>query len=345
MENLKKLFSKKKVLITGHTGFKGYWLTFILLTLNARVYGISLKKYPRINLFKNYKNKNLKNYYFDIRNIKKLKKLVNTINPDYVFHLAAQSLVIKSQKKLRETLDVNILGTINVLESLKNLRNLKLIFITTTDKVYSQNKNKIFYKEKDILNGDDPYEVSKVTQDNLSKLYFNYVFKNKVGILVARAGNVIGGADFSDNRILPDIIKSYFYKKKLILRNPKSVRPFQDILDCLINYLNLIWKLRKSKSFHCFNVGPKKNNHINVKKLASFFLSKNQIKISTKKNKFKEKKYLYLDTKKIRSKITVYDSPLDSTVGRILTWYKIFYQKRENINNLSIRQIKDYLNV
>jgi len=124
-----------------------------------------------------------------------------------------------------------------------------------------------------------------------------------------------------------------------------GIKDWYKNLKDLINYLNLIWKLRKSKSFHCFNVGPKKNNHINVKKLASFFLSKNQIKISTKKNKFKEKKYLYLDTKKIRSKINVYDSPLDSTVGRIFTWYKTFYQKRENINNLSIRQIKDYLNV
>jgi len=212
LENLKKFYNKKKIFITGHTGFKGTWLCIILNYLNSSIYGYSLSPEKNSLFNKSKIRKNLStNIYADITNVNELKKRIKSSNPEIIFHLAAQPLVIDSYKEPLKTFNTNIMGTSNLLECLRDIKSVKSVVIITTDKVYKIEKKNRNYKESDQLGGFDPYSISKVGAEIITDSYIKSFFKNSKlqnKVSTVRAGNVIGGGDFSKNRLVPDIINA-----------------------------------------------------------------------------------------------------------------------------------------
>ena len=241
-KKLKKFWKGKKVFITGHTGFKGTWLLIFLNLLGAKVYGYSLreKKNSFYTLVK--KKVNLKkNIYSDVCDYNKLDKAIKNLKPEIIFHFAAQSLVGESFKKPFETFNTNFNGTLNILKSIQKKNFIKSVIITTTDKVYKIQKSNHQFEEKDEIGGIDPYSASKVCAEIVSNSYIKSIYKNSLHnkISIVRAGNVLGGGDYADYRLVPDIIKILRSNKKLIIRNPNHIRPWQHVIEPLYGYLLL----------------------------------------------------------------------------------------------------------
>ena len=241
--DLKKIFNKKRVIVTGHTGFKGSWLTAWLKQLGSDVMGISLDPPTFPSHFLSAKiNYGIKDVILDIRNKKNLEKKIISYKTDFVFHLAAQSLVGLSYKNPTLTWQTNVIGTLNILDSLRKLKNQCNVVIVTSDKCYFNKEIRFGYKETDILGGKDPYSSSKASAELLVKSFINSYFfykKSKVRIATARAGNVIGGGDWATDRIIPDCISSWSKGNKAKLRNPKSTRPWQHVLEAVGGYICL----------------------------------------------------------------------------------------------------------
>jgi CDP-glucose 4,6-dehydratase len=351
--NLKKHFKNKKVLVTGHTGFKGSWLSYWLTLLGANVIGLSVSIPTNPSHFEaiNLKNK-IKHIKADVRNLQLLKKIFKKYQPDYVFHLAAQSLVNKSYKNPIYTWETNTLGTLNVLQSLRELKKNCVAVIITSDKSYKNLEIKRGYNEKDILGGKDPYSASKASAEIAIQSYLSSFFphkKTKVLIGVARAGNVIGGGDWSENRLIPDCIKSTSKNKKVMIRNPGSTRPWQHVLEAIWGYLLLASNLKKNKKLHgqVFNFGPNNNNNHNVISLIKL-MHKYWKKISWKtinknKNFFYESNLLKLNSNKAK-KILKWKCILtfSETIALVTDWYKKYYTHSDKIYKTSFTQIKKY---
>jgi CDP-glucose 4,6-dehydratase len=289
--SLRKFWKGKKVFLTGHTGFKGSWLSILLNLLGAKVVGYSLKPFTKPNLFDLAKLERLIHVSIigDIRDYDKLKKCINKFSPDFIVHMAAQPLVRESYKSAKYTYEVNTLGTVNILNILNELSYVKSALIITTDKVYFNNNKKIYFKENDILGGLDPYSSSKSCAELAVNSYNHSFFKKKnIYVATARAGNVIGGGDFSKNRIVPDYFRSLLKNKKLILRSPNSIRPWQHVLDPLNGYLLLLMKLyKKQKSANSsFNFGPKKLSNQSVSNVINLINKdfNNSVKVIKKHN-------------------------------------------------------------
>ena len=272
----KKVFWKnKKVVITGCTGFKGSWLSFILKRYGAKIYGIALKPQNKNDIFtKSNLLKEIKFYECDINDSKKLKNLFKKIKPDITFHLAAQSLVLVGYQKKEETYKTNIIGSSNVIEACRNLKKKTTLLITTTDKVYKNYNKKKYFKENDTIGGNDPYSVSKAALEVLCDYYLDLSKKDKFfSLSVARSGNVIGGGDWSANRLFPDIINALKKNKEIVVRSPNSTRPWQHVLDPLYGYLNLVEKNFKNKKYcKAYNFGPK-NNSSEILNINSFMVA------------------------------------------------------------------------
>ena len=311
ISKLKKFWNNKKVFITGHTGFKGSWLCIILSYLNSEIFGYSLKASKNSLFIKSkIKKKLTSNTYSDINNISKLKKKLKQSQPEIIFHLAAQPLVLESYKKPLKTFTTNIIGTLNLLECVRNIKSVKSIVIITTDKVYKINKKNIPYKELDQLEGFDPYSASKVGAEIIVDSYIKSFFKKTVlqnKISTARAGNVIGGGDFSKNRLVPDIIKAINNKQVLKIRNPDHIRPWQHVLDPLMGYLTLAEKQYKNEvdnSEHAWNFGPNKNNFKKVIDVVEYVKKIENLNYNlAKNNNFIESKVLKLDSIKAKKKL------------------------------------------
>tara|TARA_Y100000590_G_scaffold462174_1_gene625606 strand:+ start:360 stop:1412 length:1053 start_codon:yes stop_codon:yes gene_type:complete len=293
----------KKVFITGHTGFKGCWLAIILLNFGAKVKGYSLKP-ERVSLYNDVNlSRKIKSKYGDIRNFNNLKKEINNFKPEIFFHLAAQPLVLDSYKDPYNTFDTNILGTLNVLECIRNQKSIKSSIIVTTDKCYQNNEKKKTFKETDSLGGKDPYSWSKVCAEYLTETYLKkFLCINKSNIATVRGGNVIGAGDYGKNRIVPDIIESIKNNKIVKIRNPQSIRPWQHVIDCLTGYINLSQKLYSNKKYcGSWNFGPKINKIYTVKEITKKIITmckyEKKYKVVKDKSK-KEAKFLLLNSKK-----------------------------------------------
>ena len=352
MNNLKtnNFWKGKKVFITGHTGFKGSWLCLLLKHLGANVTGYSLKPLNKKNLFSEAKIKNLinKSIIADIRNKNKLFIELKKSKANIVFHLAAQALVRESYLNPIDTFKTNIIGTANILDCISKINSIKSSVIITSDKVYDIKKNKIF-KESDLLGGIDPYSASKVCSEHVFLAYVNSFFKNsrKRSIATARAGNVIGGGDYSKDRLIPDIIKSVKLKRKILIRNPKSIRPWKHVLDPISGYINLAEKLYKNRfsQTHSWNFGPNVQNCKTVKYIANKIAYKTNSKIKIikeKTNLFKETVLLRLDNRKAKKMLKWYPKwSLDYSIQKILDWN--FKNPGMNKQKVCFNQIKDYL--
>jgi len=351
-----KNFNNKKVLITGHTGFKGSWLTMWLNILGARVVGISnnfpssLNHYKLLNLDKKILSKNL-----DIRNLKVLKRFIRKYQPDFVFHLAAQSIVKTAYEDPIKTWSTNAIGTVNILESLRQLKKKCVAVIITSDKCYENLEIKRGYHENDRLGGKDPYSASKASADIAIKSYIKSFFShknNKVFIATARAGNVIGGGDWSSNRLIPDCVRSWSKKKKVLIRSPNSTRPWQHVLEAIYGYITLAINLNKNPSLHgeAFNFGPANNQNykvVSVIKLMKKYWQNVSWKLYKNNNKiFKESSLLKLNSQKAEKNLR-WKSILTfkENISLVANWYKNFYLNSKQAYKLTSSQIEFYQNI
>ncbi len=342
--NFYKQFKNKKVLITGHTGFKGSWLTSWLVMLGAKVTGLSINIPTTPSHFKAIKLKNKINHKkMDIRNLKLLKKTFKKYQPDYVFHLAAQSLVKKSYYDPIYTWETNTIGTLNVLESLREIKKNCIAVLITSDKSYKNLEIKRGYKENDILGGKDPYSASKASAELAIQSHISSFFplkKTKVLVGIARAGNVIGGGDWSENRLIPDCVKSWSKNKRVLIRNSQSTRPWQHILEAVRGYLLLALTLKKNKKLHgeAFNFGPENTKNYSVIfliKLMKKYWKEISWKMPNKKKKsFYESNLLKLNSNKAKIKLKwKCILTFAETISMVANWYKSYYSKPKQIQN------------
>ena len=346
-------WKNKKVFITGHTGFKGSWLCLFLTYLGAEVTGYSLKPITKPNLFDLAKIKNVikKSIIGDIRNYKKLNTEIKKSNSSILFHLAAQPLVRYSYLKPKNTFETNFSGSLNVLEAIKVNKKIKIGIIITTDKVYDISNNKIF-KETDKLGGVDPYSSSKVCVEFLFNSYLKSFFKSKAQMLATvRAGNVIGGGDYSQDRLVPDIYKSAKKNKKIILRNPQAVRPWQHVLEPLSGYLMLAQQIndKKIKKLHQnWNFAPNISSCKSVLYISKYLGRKLNLNIGVNKTKSKkifkpETSILRLSNYKSRKFLNWHPKwSINKSLDKIIEWNKKILQKKTS--DVCYEQIKEYLN-
>lgn len=283
MENLVKIFNGKKVFLTGHTGFKGSWMTKWLHMLGAEVRGYALAPEHDYDLYYSAGIENCcQSVIANILDLEKLKLEIHNFQPDFVFHLAAQPLVRLSYDIPIDTFNVNIMGTAHVLEAIRGLENPVITVMITTDKVYENIEQDYFYKESDRLGGYDPYSASKAAAELIVSSYRNSFFNNsnielhKKSIATARAGNVIGGGDWSKDRIIPDIVRALNLNQAIEVRNPNAVRPWQHVLEPIGGYLQLATKMYKEPLQYndSWNFGPKANDTFTVEDLVKISIDK-----------------------------------------------------------------------
>ena len=351
---LKSFWKNKKVFITGHTGFKGSWLTIFFNLLGAKVYGYSLKQ-EKLSLYNFAKIDKIvsKSFIGDIRDYNKLKRSIKNSSPDFLIHMAAQPLVRLSYDYPKYTYEVNALGTLNILNILSEIKFIKSAIIITTDKVYKNINLKKYFKENDELGGHDPYSNSKACAELISQSYYDSILsKLKISCVTVRAGNVIGGGDFSLNRIIPDFFRAFKNKKTLFLRYPNAIRPWQHVIEPLYGYILLLMIISKNTKTigGSWNFGPKKSNNVKVKKIISILNSNfnNVINVKekhNKKNSYKESNILRLNSEK--SKKTLNWKPIyniDETLKLISDWQNEFLLNKKKILQTSQKQIINYIN-
>ena len=267
-------YKGKKVFVTGHTGFKGSWLTAILVKAGAEVTGYSLTPPTNPNLFSisGVENK-INSVIGDVRDFDSIKKAFDECDPEIVFHLAAQPIVITSYEQPKYTYETNVMGTVNILECVRLSKNVKSVLNVTTDKVYKNNEWCWGYRENEPLDGYDPYSNSKSCSELVTHSYKNSFFDSMgIAVSTARAGNVIGGGDFADNRIIPDCVRAAVKGEDIIVRNPKSTRPYQHVLEPLNAYLMIAERQYEDKSLQgYYNVGPNDSDCLTTGELATIF--------------------------------------------------------------------------
>lgn len=348
----KKFWKNKNVLITGHTGFKGGWLSVWMNILGARISGYSINPLTKKNFFESAEIKDIfvKDYRKNIKDYTSLEKCIKKTCPEVIFHLAAQPQVLESYSNPLNTIETNINGTSNLLEIVKKYKFIKSVIIITTDKVYQNNEKKIRFSENDHLGGDDIYSASKACADIISQSYFKSFFKNTYcGIATARAGNCIGGGDWTKFRILTDATEAFLKNEKLNIRSPNSTRPWQHVLEPLYGYIILAQKTfgNKNKKYNSsWNFGPARKTNIKVidfvKILKLKMKSKSKLILNKKIDK-REKQNLDLDSRKAnkelgwKSFLTIND-----TLKFTAEWY-IANSKKKNMYDFTCNQIEQFL--
>jgi CDP-glucose 4,6-dehydratase len=358
MLNSLKKYNDKKVLITGNTGFKGSWLSLWLLELGAEVSGYSRDVPTEPSLFKtlNIETK-IRQIYGDIRDLTLLRSTIQEIKPDFIFHLAAQPIVSASYDEPVETISTNVLGTMNILESIRLIDYPCIAVIITSDKCYDNVEWVWGYRETDALGGKDIYSGSKGAAELVFKSYYHSFFqsgKGNIRIASARAGNVIGGGDWARDRIIPDIMRSWSQGKPVEIRSPDATRPWQHVLEPLSGYLNLGAELSRNSllSGQSFNFGPRSEYNRTVKELLEDltlrwnFSDPNDAYLVTDNQPFHEAGLLKLNCDKalFHLKWTAALSYMD-LLEFTGDWYYQFYKSNDDMYNYTINQIKKYVDI
>jgi len=351
------VFQNKKIFVTGHTGFQGSWLTLWLKSLGAKVTGYSLLPPTKPSLFEILQLKQDINHIVgDVRDHSFLQKCLIKHKPDIVFHLAAQPLVRLSYEKPVDTFHTNIMGTVNLLEAIRNTQSVKAGIIITSDKCYENKEWDFAYRENDPLGGFDPYSASKGATEIVTSSYSRSFFhsnnkKRKIGIATVRAGNVIGGGDWAQDRIVPDCIRSIYSGKQILIRNPKSIRPWQHVLEPISGMLLLASKLWDNPHSYneSWNFGPNLSTNVTVKELVIQIIKELKQKPNWKdvskntKNAVHEANFLRLDSTKANNLLgwrQTYDDK--ETISETTSWYQN-YMKKTEMRKFTLLQIKKYV--
>lgn len=349
MNTMDNFWQNKKVFITGHTGFKGSWLAFILNSFGAQVTGYALSPNSSPALFELIElDKKINSIIGDVRDLENLQRAFEKSQPEIVFHLAAQPIVLEGYKNPVETYSTNVMGTVNILECLRKNDGVRSFINVTTDKVYRNNEWCYGYRETDELNGIDPYSNSKSCSELVTQCYGNSFFLDReIAVSTVRAGNVIGGGDFAEFRIVPDCVRAALAGKIIEVRNPNSVRPYQHVLEPLFAYMMIAEKQYKDRRFAgSYNVGPSESDNVTTGKLAELFCKSwgENLRWESKSfNQPREANFLKLDCSKIRS---VFDwSPtwnIQDAIEKSVEWYKV-YRDGKNISQCMNEQIKKFM--
>lgn len=346
---MEKFYKRKKVLVTGHTGFKGSWMCYLLNQLGADVVGIALEPSTEPALFNILKlNDKIDSRIMDIRDLDSMMNVFDEINPEIVIHMAAQPLVIDSYEDPVYTYDVNVMGTVNICECVRLHSSVKSFVNVTTDKVYQNNEWVYGYRENDTLNGFDPYSNSKSCSELVTDSYIkSFLNEKKTAVSRCRAGNVIGGGDFSENRIIPDCIKYTVNNKSIKVRNPNSTRPYQHVLEPVTFYLYLaMLQYDNIKLADTYNIGPSESDCMTTGQIVSLFCDtwkQNSSWSATEYNGPHEANFLKLDTSKAKS--SLHWKPIWSVEDAIqytVDWSKEFYYG-DDIERETKKQINIYL--
>lgn len=351
IEHLYSFYKGKKVFVTGCTGFKGSWLCLFLKQLDAKVTGYSLEpETQNHSLFKLLElDKDITYIAGDIRDLHNLSSALQSKEHEIIFHLAAQSLVHESYITPVITYETNVIGTVNVLEAARRLSSIKAVLNVTTDKCYENTDSIWPFRENDTLGGFDPYSCSKACSEMVTNSYRQSFYKSSnIGLASARAGNVIGGGDFSKNRIIPDIVRAILNNDAIILRNPFAIRPWQHVLDVLNGYLMLAKKLYEDRDnfAQAFNFGPLESKYFTVQELTTALLANMEAKnvpISIQSHDFHESKILMLDSSKAVTNLKwrpKYGAKV--AVNKTATWYNNFLQKSD-IKKITQDQVSEFV--
>jgi CDP-glucose 4,6-dehydratase len=353
-QHLHELYAGKKVFLTGHTGFKGAWMSAWLMALRAEVKGYALEpEYPNSLFHLLYDHQPFESVIADIRNREKLQKEIISFSPDYIFHLAAQPLVRRSYRFPAITFETNVTGTANVLEAVKSLQNKCSVVIVTTDKVYENRETHDLYKETDRLGGYDPYSASKACAELVTASFRNSFFNpdnyssHKKAVASARAGNVIGGGDLSEDRIIPDIIRALQTSEIIAIRNPKAVRPWQHVLEPIGGYLLLAGFLDEQpiKYSTAFNFGPEPEDHLEVQQLVEQVIScwgSGEWKDKSQPGQLHEAGLLKLDITKAKKEL--HWQPKLNAIEAIEWTVRWFQKQQKEALEFTLEQINNYMN-
>jgi len=348
-------YKDKSILITGHTGFKGSWLSLWLQQMGAKVIGFALPPSTSPSLFElAHVEKGMISITGDVRDLSAFKKVVQEYQPEIIIHMAAQALVLSSYDDPVETYSTNVLGVVNLFEAVRSVNSVRAVINVTTDKCY-ENKEWVWpYRETDPMGGFDPYSSSKGCAELVTAAYRSSFFnplkfdEHKVAVASARAGNVIGGGDWAKNRLIPDIFRNISEGNTVIIRNPTAIRPWQHVLEPLSGYLLLAEKLftNGTKYAEAWNFGPRYEDVKNVQWIFDSIKRKWDKKIKWEIEKSDAAKheahYLKLDISKAISLLNWEPQlSMDKTIDKIVSWYTA-YMSGENMRDITLEQIKNY---
>lgn len=346
-----KWYSGKKVLVTGHTGFKGSWLCQILVNVGAEVTGYALETPTNPSLFELSGIQNRINSIIgDVRDLEHLKKVFDDVQPEIVIHLAAQPIVRDSYKDPVYTYETNVMGTVNICECVRLNPCVKSFLNVTTDKVYENKEWEWGYRENEPLDGFDPYSNSKSCSELVTHSYINSFFNDMaVAVSTARAGNVIGGGDFANDRIVPDCVRAAEKKEKIVVRNPHSTRPYQHVLEPLNIYLMIVKEQYEDKKYAGFyNVGPDERDCITTGQLVDTFCEKwgdNLAWINKYDGGPHEANFLKLDCSKVKSVFGWRPRwGVEEAIGKTVEWSKVYFEG-ENVAKCMDEQIADFFDI
>lgn len=345
-------WQNRKVLVTGHTGFKGGWLCLWLQQMGAEVIGYSLNPVGSPNLFTVAKvGDDMQNIFADVRDYEKLEKCIKKFEPEVIFHLAAQPLVRYSYDFPVETYSTNVLGTVNILDIAKKIDSCKAIVNVTSDKCYENKESNTGYKEEDALGGFDPYSNSKACAELVTSAFRNSFYNHlpTKGLASARAGNVIGGGDWAMDRLIPDIIQGILTDSVINIRYPNATRPWQHVLEPLHGYITLAEALYKDNNFSgSWNFGPDLNDVKPVSFIVETMLELSNSKSTWRSNENPDNKhettFLYLDSMKARNCLKWQPRwKLSSALEKTFSWYESF-KSCKNMKEFTMKQIDEYMN-
>jgi CDP-glucose 4,6-dehydratase len=340
--------SSKRVLLTGHTGFIGSWFVKVLAQAGIRAHGYSLRFPTRPSMFRTLSlDTECESEFGDVLDFRLLRRFVHRAKPEVVIHLAAQPIVIDSYHEPRETIESNLLGTVNLLDALRNEKSVKAIVVFTTDKVYADRGQNRPYRESDRLGGYDPYSASKAMVELAVNAYYRSFFRGGgVGVATVRAANVIGGGDWGRYRLVPTLVDAIVRDRPAVIRNPRAVRPWQFVLEPISGTLTLLEKLVRepSRFSGSWNFGPTTDERFTVLELARKLVARfGRGTIRVQQEAFHESGILALDSRRATAQLgwsSVY--PLDSAVDRTVDWYRAYYDGHEDMNRFTESQVVEY---